>query len=88
MGCTVPCKRGRAWLSHQPPGPHTFHTLTCHLLPCCGILAAAPAAATVRVRPAFAGEGRYFVRVPEGTNRGNFELFGEPEPVSEEEMCE
>lgn len=22
----------------------------------------------VRVRPAFAGEGRYFVRVPEGTN--------------------
>lgn len=29
-------------------------------------------AAVVRVRPAFAGEGRYFVRVPEGTNRGRF----------------
>jgi hypothetical protein len=29
-------------------------------------------AAVVRIRPAFAGEGRYFVRVPEGTNRGKF----------------
>jgi hypothetical protein len=28
----------------------------------------------VRVRPAFAGEGRYFVRVPEGTNQGLFEV--------------
>ncbi len=26
--------------------------------------------ACVRVRPAFAGEGRYFVRVAEGTNSG------------------
>ncbi len=26
-------------------------------------------AACVRVRPAFAGEGRYFVRVPVGTNQ-------------------
>jgi UDP-3-O-[3-hydroxymyristoyl] N-acetylglucosamine deacetylase len=30
--------------------------------------------AYVRVRPAFAGEGRYFVRVPEGTNSDLFEL--------------
>jgi hypothetical protein len=29
-------------------------------------------AAYVRVRPAFAGEGRYFVRVPEGTNKERF----------------
>lgn len=28
--------------------------------------------AVVRVRPAFAGEGRYFVRVPDGTNGGRF----------------
>lgn len=28
--------------------------------------------AVVRVRPAFAGEGRYFVRVPDGTNSGRF----------------
>ena len=31
-------------------------------------------AAFVRVRPAFVGEGRYFVRVPPGTNAGNYEL--------------
>lgn len=30
--------------------------------------------ATVRVRPAFAGEGRYFVRVAEGTNEGRMDL--------------
>lgn len=30
--------------------------------------------AYVRVRPAFASEGRYFVRVPPGTNSGLFEL--------------
>lgn len=31
-----------------------------------------PPAAYVRVRPAFAGEGRYFVRVPEGANKERF----------------
>lgn len=30
--------------------------------------------AYVRVCPAFAGEGRYFVRVPEGTNSGRFQM--------------
>eukprot|EP00882_Tetradesmus_deserticola_P033080 GHRQ01037754.1.p1 GENE.GHRQ01037754.1~~GHRQ01037754.1.p1 ORF type:complete len:292 (+),score=84.52 GHRQ01037754.1:643-1518(+) len=30
--------------------------------------------AVVRVRPAFAGEGRYFVRVPEGTNAPRFQF--------------
>lgn len=34
-------------------------------------------AAWVRVRPAFAGEGRYFVRVPEGTNRDRFAFEGD-----------
>lgn len=29
----------------------------------------------MRVRPAFAGEGRYFVRVPPGTNADNYELM-------------
>lgn len=37
--------------------------------------AAAPTA-IIRVRPAFAGEGRYFVRVPEGTNRNRFAYDG------------
>lgn len=32
--------------------------------------------AVIRVRPAFAGEGRYFVRVPEGTNKGRFAYDG------------
>lgn len=35
-----------------------------------------PPAACVRVRPAFAGEGRYFVRVPVGTNQ---ERWDEPQ---------
>lgn len=30
--------------------------------------------AYVRVRPAHAGEGRYFVRVPDGTNSGRFQM--------------
>eukprot|EP00195_Chlamydomonas_chlamydogama_P005783 CAMPEP_0202901626 /NCGR_PEP_ID=MMETSP1392-20130828/14362_1 /ASSEMBLY_ACC=CAM_ASM_000868 /TAXON_ID=225041 /ORGANISM="Chlamydomonas chlamydogama, Strain SAG 11-48b" /LENGTH=544 /DNA_ID=CAMNT_0049588215 /DNA_START=73 /DNA_END=1704 /DNA_ORIENTATION=+ len=36
--------------------------------------------AYIRVRPAYAGEGRYFVRVPEGTNSDMFELE-EPENI-------
>ncbi|KAF8058327.1 lpxC [Scenedesmus sp. PABB004] len=32
--------------------------------------------AVVRVRPAYAGEGRYFVRVPPGTNGGRFVFDG------------
>jgi len=35
--------------------------------------------AVVRVRPAFAGEGRYFVRVPDGTNDSAFQLEGQEE---------
>jgi hypothetical protein len=38
-----------------------------------------PPAATVCVRPALAGEGRYFVRVPVGTNVARFEM---EQPVS------
>lgn len=51
------------------------------LLPCRAFTPAAPpAAAFVRVRPAPAGEGRYFVRVPPGTNAGNY-VVQEPQPV-------
>ncbi|KAK9814723.1 hypothetical protein WJX72_010533 [[Myrmecia] bisecta] len=41
--------------------------------------------AYVRVRPARAGEGRYFVRVPEGTNCHLFEI-DEPAPVDAENL--
>lgn len=43
-------------------------------------------AAFVRVRPAFAGEGRYFVRVPKGTNCGRFKLQDEELVVTEADM--
>lgn len=41
--------------------------------------------AIVRVRPASAGEGRYFVRVPPGTNAPFFSLEA-PKPVSKESL--
>lgn len=45
-----------------------------------------PLAAYVRVRPAFVGEGRYFVRVPPGTNSDRFVLQDDTVVVSEEDM--
>jgi hypothetical protein len=42
-------------------------------------------AAFVRVRPALAGEGRYFVRVPPGTNAANFQLQ-RPQQVNPEAL--
>lgn len=39
----------------------------------------------VRVRPALAGEGRYFVRVPEGTNEKLYQHIEAPQ-ISEEEL--
>jgi hypothetical protein len=47
----------------SPPLPFAF---------CCSVCPTA----VIRVRPAFAGEGRYFVRVPEGTNKGRFAYDG------------
>ena len=44
------------------PGPDVFATIE----PGNFGINASVHAATVRVRPAFAGEGRYFVRVPDG----------------------
>ncbi len=41
--------------------------------------------AVVRVRPAFAGEGRYFVRVPPGTNQERFEIDTSKDLKFEEE---
>lgn len=41
--------------------------------------------AYVRVRPALAGEGRYFVRVPPGTNAARF-VVDEPEPRTLEDL--
>lgn len=42
-------------------------------------------AAFVRVRPAFAGEGRYFVRVPPGTNASDYQPM-KPKVVPEEKL--
>ena len=39
----------------------------------------------MRVRPAFAGEGRYFVVVPKGTNCDRFALGDEERLVTEED---
>lgn len=44
--------------------------------------------AFVRVRPAFAGEGRYFVRVPKGTNGKRFELLDQNEEVDAESVTQ
>lgn len=43
--------------------------------------------ASVRVRPAYAGEGRYFVRVPEGTN-ANLYIHTPQVPLDEEAVRE
>lgn len=42
--------------------------------------------AYVRVRPAYAGEGRYFVRVPPGTNSHLFELEEPTDEKSDEQL--
>lgn len=61
-----------------PCASNTMHNTTCkqhHAQHQCARQRCAPCTCTsictavVRVRPALAGEGRYFVRVPEGTNR-------------------
>jgi hypothetical protein len=74
-----PCDSGHyaadgicCWLFTPRSGaaPQGAETLT-GAAPACCVVCACPAA-VVRVRPAFAGEGRYFVRVPEGTNRNRF----------------
>lgn len=44
--------------------------------------------AFVRVRPAYAGEGRYFVRVPEGTNSGRFKMEGHEKEIAMEYLDE
>mmetsp|Transcript_11759 Transcript_11759/g.22429 ORF Transcript_11759/g.22429 Transcript_11759/m.22429 type:complete len:463 (+) Transcript_11759:218-1606(+) len=41
---------------------------------------------TVRVRPAFAGEGRYFVLVPEGYIKDEEETFEDDEEIDEEDL--
>jgi hypothetical protein len=42
----------------------------------------------VRVRPAYAGEGRYFVRVPKGTNAMEFKLRDDSVVVDEDDVGE
>ncbi|KAI8475980.1 MAG: hypothetical protein J3K34DRAFT_464345 [Monoraphidium minutum] len=44
--------------------------------------------AVVRVRPAYAGDGRYFVRVPKGTNSDRFVLDDDEQIVDEEDLPE
>jgi hypothetical protein len=44
--------------------------------------------AFIRVRPAAAGEGRYFVRVPKGTNASEFVVKDDTVVVDEEDMSE
>lgn len=44
--------------------------------------------AFIRVRPAAAGEGRYFVRVPKGTNASEFVVKDDTVVVDEEDMTD
>lgn len=67
FGSAAPGQCQRGLIPHQLRTPLCWlaAVLLYPLLCCCP-------AAWVRVRPAYAGEGRYFVRVPEGTNKDRF----------------